>query len=145
VLDSLNLWRHKGWQAAKKKYSIYAYAQVTPTKHAEVQAAIYLFTGAGAGVSLPKSAQAQITSGQVWDVTTGPGSAPGSWGGHYVYLVGYTPQGPVCVTWGRKQAMTWRFLDKYCDELYAIVDNRDRFVKNSPLNLAQLEGYLKQL
>jgi hypothetical protein len=145
VLDSLNLWRHKGWQAAKRKYSIYAYAQVNQKDHTEVQAAIYLLTGAGAGLSLPKSAQAQITSGQVWDVTTGPGSEPGSWGGHYVFLAGYTPQGPVCVTWGRKQTMTWRFVDKYCDELYAIVDNRDKFLKKSPLDLALLEEYLHQL
>jgi hypothetical protein len=25
--------------------------------------------------------------------------------------------------------MTWAFLARYCDELYSIVDNRDRFVK----------------
>ena len=145
VLDSLNLWRHKGWQAAKKKYTIYAFAQVDQKNHAEVQAAIFLLTGAGAGISLPKSAQTQITAGQPWDVTTGPGSEPGSWGGHYVYLVGYTPQGPVCVTWGQKQAMTWSFVDKYFDELYAIVDNRDKFLKTSPLDLNLLDSYLKQL
>jgi hypothetical protein len=41
--------------------------------------------------------------------------------------------------------MTWRFLDKYCDELYATVDNKDRFVKNSPVDVEKLEEYLSQL
>ncbi len=145
VLDSLNLWRKQGWRAAGRKYTIYAFAQVNQKNHTEVEAAIFLLTGAGAGLSLPKSAQAQITAGQVWDVTTGPGAAPGSWGGHYVYLTGYTPQGPVCVTWGQKQAMTWAFLDKYCDELYGIVDDRDKFLKRSPLDVKLLDSYLHQL
>ena len=145
VLDSLNLWRKTGWRAGGRKYNIYAFAQVDPKNHNEVEAAIFLLTGAGAGLSLPKSAQAQITAGQVWDVTSGPDTAPGSWGGHYVFLVGYTSQGPVCVTWGQKQAMTWAFVDKYCDELYGIVDNRNKFMKKSPLDVQLLDSYLHQL
>ena len=145
VLDSMKLWRSKGWRAAKQKYSIHAFAQIDQTKQAEVKAAIYLLTGAGAGVALPKSADAQITAGKIWDVTNGPDSKPGSWGGHYVYLSGYTELGPMCITWGRKQQMTWAFLHKYCDELYGIVDNKDRFVKNSPIDVDKLESYLSQI
>src|SRR5260370_30532458 len=48
---------------------------------------------------------------------------------HYVYISGYTPAGPVCVTWGRKQQMTWAWVNKYCDEAYAIVDAKDTFKK----------------
>ena len=47
-----------------------------------------------------------------------PASEPGSWAGDYIYVPGYTAQGPVCVTWGRKQQMTWAWLDEYCDEVY---------------------------
>jgi len=145
VLDSLKLWRKPGWRVARRKYSIYAFAQVDQNNMAEVKAAIYLLSGAGAGILLPRSAQDQITSGKPWDVTSGPDSTPGSWGGHYVYLVGYTTLGPVCVTWGRKQQMTWAFLQKYCDELYALVDNKDRFVKGSPVDVVKLAQYLSQL
>ena len=145
VLDSLKLWRKQGWRAARRKYSIHAFAQVNQANQGEVKAAIYLLSGAGAGLLLPRSARAQITAGKIWDVTSGPDSTPGSWGGHYVYISGYTSQGPVCVTWGRKQQMTWAFLQKYCDELYAIVDNKDRFVRGSPVDVAKLEQYLSQL
>ena len=145
VLDSLKVWRTRGWRAARHTYSIYAFAQIDRKNKAEVKAAIYLLTGAGAGLQLPLSAEQQTADGKIWDVTGGPGSRPGSWGGHYVYLSGYTAKGPVCITWGRKQQMTWAFLARYCDELYAIVDNRDRFVRNSPVDVRKLEQYLSQL
>lgn len=145
VLDSLKLWRKNGWNAANRKYSIHAFAQIDQANQAEVKAAIYLLTGAGAGLSLPKSAQAQLDAGKPWDVVSGPNSKPNSWGGHYVFLSGYTIQGPVCVTWGRKQQMTWAFVKKYCDELYGIVDNKDRFLKKSPIDVEKLEKYLKQI
>ncbi|MFO0940021.1 MAG: hypothetical protein U0930_04575 [Pirellulales bacterium] len=114
VLDSLKLWRTKGWKIGKHTYKIQAFAEVDFGNHEEVRKAIFGDVGIGLGVSLPKAAQIQIQTGQIWDVTHGPGAAPGSWGGHYVYVSGYTPTGPVCVTWGRKQQMTWAWLDKYC-------------------------------
>lgn len=129
VLDSLSEWRHRGWKVGKRSYKIRAYAQVNFNSEDEVRQAIFADVGVGFGVQLPKAAQAQIQAGQPWDVTTGPDSAPGSWGGHYVYVVGYTPDGPVCVTWGRKQQMTWAWVDKYCDEAFAIFDAKDTFKK----------------
>jgi len=32
-----------------------------------------------------------------------------------------TKNTPICLTWGKRQAMTWRFVDKYCTEAYAII------------------------
>src|ERR1051325_1975228 len=121
MLDSLNEWRQTGWKPTTKRntYKIHAFAQINPANHAEVTAAIYLLTAAYVGVALPNSAKAQMQTGQPWDVVNGPGSAPNSWGGHCVIIPGYNPTGPVCVTWGRKQQMTWAFFDKYCDEAYA--------------------------
>jgi hypothetical protein len=98
MLDSLNEWRQGGWRAAGEKYKIHAFAQVTPTNHAEVKAAIYLLTAAYVGVSLPKSAQAQIQTGQPWDVVSGTSAMPNSWGGHCVMIPGYNAIGPVRVT-----------------------------------------------
>jgi hypothetical protein len=77
-------------------------------------------------------------------VTSGPDSKPGSWGGHYVYVPGYTPSGPVCVTWGRKQQITWAWLDKYCDEAYAIFDAKNRF-KKSMIDKRKITAFLKAL
>lgn len=144
ILDSLNLWRHKGWRAGGKSYKIHAYAQLDSTDSKEVQAAIYLLTAAYVGLALPKSAQAQLQAGQPWDVTNGAGSAPNSWGGHCVIIPGYNPTGPVCVTWGRKQQMTWAFFKKYCDEAYAIVDELDN-KKKKTIDVQKLMGFLNSL
>ena len=127
VLDSLSEWRKKGWKIGKHTYKIQAYAQLAEGNHLEIRQAIYADIGIGIGVQLPLSAQKQIQTGQPWDVTSGPDAKPGSWGGHYVHVPGYNVHGPVCVTWGRKQQMTWKWFDKYCDEAYAIFDARDQF------------------
>src|SRR5262245_15847627 len=103
VLDSLSLWRKKGWKVGKHIYKIQAYAEVAFANHEQVRQAIFGDVGVGLGVQLPNAAKVQIQTGQPWDVTSGPDAVPGSWGGHYVYVPGYTPSGPVCVTWGRKQ------------------------------------------
>ena len=144
VLDSLNEWRHKGWKVGKHNYRIQAFAEVDFRKNDEVCQAVFADVGVGLGIQLPNSAKAQIQTGQPWDVTTGPDSAPGSWGGHYVYVSGYTPSGPVCVTWGRKQQMTWAWLDKYCDEAYAIFDAKNHFKKNMIIK-EKITGFLKTL
>jgi hypothetical protein len=144
VLDSLKLWRRKGWKAAKKTYTIKAFAEVDPQDSEQMRGAIFADVGVGLGVQLPRSAQEQISAGQPWDVTNGPDSKPGSWGGHYVYVPGYTPQGPVCVTWGRKQQMTWAWLDRYCDEAYAIFDAKDRF-KKTVIDKTKLNDFVASL
>jgi hypothetical protein len=41
--------------------------------------------------------------------------------------------------------MTWDYLTTYADEIYAIVDNRDKFVKNSPVDVAKLDSILKAI
>ena len=130
VLDSVKLWRKRGWRAGGHTYKIQAFAEVDFSKHDQVRQAIFADVGVGLGVELPNAAKGQTNAGVTWDVTSGPDSAKGSWGGHYVYVSGYTPEGPVCVTWGRKQRMTWAWLDKYCDEAYAIFDAKNSFKKS---------------
>ncbi len=145
LLDSLRKWRREGWEAAGKQYNIYAFAQVERTEHADVRAAIYLLRGLNCGIMLPKSAQGQFSEGKPWSVVAGPDGAVGSWGGHCVYVGAYSPEGLTCVTWGKKQVMTWEFWNRYCDESFAIVDNRNRFTENSPVDVELLDGYLSQL
>jgi hypothetical protein len=146
ILDSLNLWRQTGWKCGpkKKNYKIHAFAQITVSNHSEVKAAIYLLTAAYVGIALPQSAQSQIQTGRAWDVVKGPGSSPNSWGGHCVMIPGYNKTGPVCVTWGRKQQMTWAFFDKYCDEAYALVDEANS-VKSNAIDVQKLMQLLQSL
>lgn len=144
VSQSLEKWRIKGWKAAKHTYRCKGYALVDFRNADEMRSGIYSDVGLAVGVLLPNDAKNQIHNGQPWDVTTGPGSTPGSWGGHYVYLVGYTTAGPVCVTWGRKQQMTWAWLTKYCDEAYAIFDAKNRFRKDV-VDEAKVDAAMKSL
>lgn len=142
MLTSLKSWRNKGWKInGGKKYNIFAFAKITPWNYGEVKAAIFLLTGAYVGLALPNSAKSQ----QVWDVDYGEAGTPGSWGGHCVTIAQYDANTLTCVTWGGKQKMTWAFFRKYCDEAYAIVDNRNAFMTTSPINVELLKRYLDAL
>jgi len=142
VLDSLKRWRKQGWSAAKGRYRIRAFSELDRTVRAEVKQAIVLDIGVGLGLSMPLSAQEQFQAGKPWDVVRGPGGAVNSWGGHYVHVPGYTTAGPVCVTWGRKQQMTWAFFAKYCDEAYAIIDAKDTAKLRKALDRKALNAFL---
>ncbi len=131
VLDSLKAWRVPGWKVGKATYRIEAFAEVDRTRPAEVRRAIFMQVGVGLGVTLTPDALAQFNAGRPWDVTKGPGGDPDPFYGHYVYCPGYTREGPVCVTWGRRQPMTWAFFERCCDEAYAMVDARDAALRKA--------------
>ena len=50
----------------------------------------------------------------------------------------------MCVTWGRKQQITWAWLSKYCDEAYAIFDAKDTF-KTKAISTKKIEEFLETL
>jgi hypothetical protein len=142
VLDSLKEWRTGGWIAAKKRYKIKAFMEIKPKKHQEVKKAIFLDIGAGFGFSLPDSSIDQFHAGTTWTVTADP---PNPDNGHYVFMPGYIKKGPVCVTWGSKQQMTWGFLDKYCDEAYAVIDAPNTPKKKQYLDGEKIDEFLAKL
>jgi hypothetical protein len=145
VLDSLKLWRSAGWKVGRRRYRIAAFSEIAPRAAEAVRQAVYLDIGLGLGVLLPLSAQDQITAGKPWDAVAGARGKPGSWGGHYVYVPGYTALGPVCVTWGRKQQMTWAFFAKYCDEAYAIIDKLDAPKTRRGIDAPKVAAFLDKL
>ena len=142
VLDSLKLWRSKGWIAAKKRYKIKAFAEINHKNHTEVKTTIFMDIGAGFGFSLPDSAVNQFHAGKPWTVTA---DSPNPENGHYVFMPGYNATGPVCLTWGSRKQMTWDFLDKYCDEAYAVIDAADTQKKQEFLNDKKIDAFLAGL
>lgn len=142
MLDSLRLWRKQGWLAERKRYNIRAFSEVNRARLNEMKTAIFLNLGVGIGLRLPSSAERELTAGKPWTTTTGAGSKPNSWGGHYVYVSGYTRLGPTCVTWGAKQQMSWRFYTAYCDEAYAIIDDLNTAKKRATLDGSKLDAFL---
>jgi len=144
VLDSLGLWRKVGWRAARKLYKIKAFAEINRKDPAEVRRAIYADVGVTLGLNLPISAQKQFQDNKPWTVTRGSGAVPGGWGGHAVGCFAYTPSGPVCVTWGKKQPMSWGFFQKYCDEAFACFDAANTF-KQKLIDVTKLDSMLEAL
>jgi hypothetical protein len=142
VLDSLKLWRKPGWRAAKERFKIKAFAQVDQSTRQEIKRAVFMDIGVGLGFTLPDAAITQFHAGKPWTVVRGPSSRPNPRNGHYVYVPGYTKTGPVCVTWGSKQQMSWAFLKKYCDEAYAIIDAVDTAKKKRNLDVKKINAFL---
>lgn len=114
-LDVLNLWKKTGFLG----HELAAFGDVVPKHTENVKQSINLFGGVYIGVSLPASAQAQV--GGVWDVDHTQEGAPGSWGGHCVFVCAYDPDGLTCITWGKLQRMTWAFWNEYVDEAHALI------------------------
>jgi hypothetical protein len=137
--DALKYWRKNGIG----KHKIKAYATINHKDYAVMRAAIYLFGGVYVGLSLPETIKGQ----HIWEVSAGALTGKkkrGSFGGHTVNVVGYDDQYVTCISWGKKQKMTWKFWDTYCDELYAIITEDFLRDNKNPigLNLASLEADL---
>jgi hypothetical protein len=145
VLDSLNRWRKRGWIAAGERYFIAAFAEIDRGVASQIKQSVFTELGVGLGLWLPTSAQYEFDAGKPWATVSGPGSSPGSWGGHYVYVTGYTTLGPTCITWGRKQRMSWAFFRTYCDEAYAVIDALDTPKKRRSLDRSKIERFLQTL
>jgi hypothetical protein len=90
MLDVLKYWRAVGIGGHK----IVGFAKVNPLDWLEVRQAIELFAGMYVGLALPLSAQNQ----NCWSLSgAGPRPfaadfQPGSWGGHCVFVPGYTAE-----------------------------------------------------
>lgn len=146
MLNSLKDWRSKGWTLSDgNTYSIHAFAQIDPKDIHEVKAATYYLHGIMVGLALPMSASIQLENKQIWDVVTGPDAEFNSWGGHCVYVCGYNETGPICITWAKKQQMTWNFFITYCDEAYGIIDDKDKWIDKDLLDCETLESLLEQI
>jgi hypothetical protein len=117
-LDVLNYWRKTGIGGQK----IAAFMALEPGNKSHVKSAIDLFGGLYVGARLPVSAQTQ----RVWSIPpggpVGPG-APGTWGGHALWVVSYDANGGAFVTWGKLQRFTWGWFATYVDEAYALLSS----------------------
>jgi len=138
VLESLKLWRSEGWTIGGKNYKIKAFAQNNPSDKTEIKTTIANDVGIGLGLAMPDSWSGEFNAGKSWTDTRLP---PNPYNGHYVYVVGYTPTSLTCITWAKKQRMSWAFFTKYTDEAYAIIDAKNA----SKFNEAKINEFLEKL
>lgn len=113
----MNYWRKVGIVDIKgNRHKIGAYVALEPGNIEQALDAMYLFGAAKIGIAFTSAAMGQFNRHEVWDVVR---SSPVE-GGHDVPLVSkYNYIN--CVTWGRAQGCTHRFIMRQTDEAYAIL------------------------
>ena len=141
ISDVLNYWQQTGIAGHK----ILAWAEIDVTNIASVKLATFLFGGIDCGFNVPESAMNQFDAGQAW--TPVPDSPIE--GGHSVPILGFGSEGATCITWAKRQPLTWDFFIQYFDEAYAVVTSDFlTSAQKSPiagLDLATLEADLQAL
>jgi hypothetical protein len=73
-----------------------------------------------AGVLIPEPAEQQFQDGEPWELTHTSADSQIE-GGHAVPIVGYNATGPIVVTWGALQQVTWAWWLTYAEEAYAVI------------------------
>jgi hypothetical protein len=83
---------------------------------------IETFGTACLGVMLPAVAQKQFGAGEPWDLT-GTSDDNNIEGGHCVYGVAFDQGKETAdvLTWGKRQTVTFRWLDRYLDEKWCLI------------------------
>jgi hypothetical protein len=149
VLGAIKAWRNDGWFLKTKvrsldKYTISAYGELDPNDFEQLKAAIFLLHGIQLGFWLPRAVQGNLT---LWDYKgeMGPQWKPGSWGGHLVYAKSYSADEIEILTWGKKVRVTKRFIAKYCDEAWAVVDDLDYWRKRPEIDVTAMRKYLQDI
>jgi hypothetical protein len=141
-------WRNNGFMIAYKgrTYKIDAYGEIDPSDHELVRLTTFLLHGTQWGFWLPLAAQDMTGKGK-WDYNgeTGADWKPGSWGGHCVYAKKFSPNSIFVETWEMEVEVTNRFIDKYADEAWGVVDNLDPWRKTGHLNVDAMEKELAEI
>jgi hypothetical protein len=118
-MDVLRYWSLAGVPTSIGTDTV-SFASLNPRDLNELRLSVQYFGGVYLGVALPLTAQTQ----NVWDVVPGAPEAlsePNSWGGHAICAVAYDEDAFTIVTWGKLVKVTNAFMQKYCDEAYAVV------------------------
>lgn len=144
VLQAMRNWKNEGFKIGNRTYSISAYGELEPHDQKQLRMACYVFHGVHFGFWLPSAAQHM---GKVWDYNgqTGPEWKPGSWGGHLVYGKAFDQESFEVITWGEKVKVTNAFIERYCDEAWAAVDNFDSWRTKQTVDVAALRKKLSEI
>jgi len=150
-------WRNHGLEFGGKTYTIYSYAGVDSKDHQQVKYAIYLLRGVIFGMQVWETDMEQFRNNEPWHLTGNNGSLLG---GHGVYgfsyvdthhdcphcLTGWDEDGLTCMTWGEEQSMDWDFWDTRVNQVFAVVDQRNKWQgDDSPVNVELMDSYLREI
>jgi len=146
--DVLTSWMQQGFTIAGATDKLNGFCQLAETADgSDVRAGVAWLGVVYAGVALPLAVQGaaswEISADQVLEGAY----AAGSWGGHAIPIVGYSPKGLTCVTWGKTLFMNWAFWDAYMDECFGLLsrDFVSTAASDAEINWDALEGDMQDL
>lgn len=99
--------------------TLIAFADPSPGDIVHVKQAISYFGGVYIGLQLPDAVCQGDMVANSWNLTGDINPSP--YNGHAVWVAGYNPTGPVCITWGVVKQMSWKFWEVCCDETHALL------------------------
>jgi hypothetical protein len=123
MLDALKFWRKQGIGG----HQIHSFVSGGKAKSADLRCMIHLFGSGYVGLDLPPFACTGDPKGWPdipWEIpaaVTPEAAAPNPQMGHCVAVVGYDEQSLYAVTWGRLKTMSWEFLERYAEEVFAVL------------------------
>lgn len=134
-------WKSQGLFGNK----IWGFAPVAPKHTNSVKSVVENYGVAYTGITMPAIAQEQFANGQPWTLTNTAADYD-IVGGHAVPIVGYNPQGPIIVTWGKLQQLTWQWWLTYAEECWVILPHEYVEAGRGPkLDLKALEDELTRI
>jgi len=152
MLHSLKSWRSDGWLAAGVQDRIAAFTSIRPKVIDEIKTAIYTMDGVHFGIELPLKASEQFDTGEPWENVDVPGkpwySQPGGWGGHAILAYAWEPGWFECITWGKRQRMSYEWIERYASEAYAVIDSAEvpeRAEQRRGINMVAVGEYLERV
>lgn len=146
MLDNNRGWRKSGFPFRGRDYKVAAFGELDPHHGDQLRAAVFLLHGVQFGFALPQACQ---NMGATWDYPinkpTGPEWQPGTWGGHAVFSKRYDSGGMEVLTWGQHVYVTNSFIDRYCDEAWAVVDSFDQWRKRPEIDVSGIIQHLTDI
>jgi len=114
--DALNYWRDTGIGGHK----ILGWVAFDWTNQRELDAAKYIFGGAGFGVNLPQTAMDDFEAGNDWTNTHDQNII----GGHAIYGPGDDANDDKFVTWGKEINAVPEWTQAYVEEAYVVISDQ---------------------
>jgi hypothetical protein len=124
------------WYKAEK---ILAFARVDHTNVAECDAAMDLFKGLYAGVSLTDDADQLFEEQKPW--TVADGQRPDPEDGHCIVKAKATGQLDTWLTWGAEEESTLEWTAACVEELYVLITQEDAHLVDLPKLQAAIEAF----
>ncbi len=163
MLDAFNDWHKDGWKITNGKLNkatvkgcwskffppkdesqalnIYAFAKLDSID--ELRAAVYYLRGCQIAVRLTDVDMAQFRAGEPWSLD---GNTEDYTGGHCVNVPAFHKDGMLeCWTWKRRQGIDEDWFEARQYDVYAVVDNRNAFLENSPVDCEKLNALLNEI